>query len=171
MRLLQRLRSGDERALTAIFDLHAPAVTRYAWALAAHRSDAEEIVQDTFVSLWRSAPRIRLFSPSLLPWLLVTCRNHGSNARRKRARQGTIELAEGTRAAALDTEAPDSFRWVRSEIAKLDPIDQRVCELCLIEGRSYREVAKLLGTSEGAIKQRVFRTRSRLRKAVLQNEE
>jgi DNA-directed RNA polymerase specialized sigma24 family protein len=49
-------------------------------------------------------------------------------------------------------------------------MDRQVCELCLVEGRPYKEVATLLGSSVGAIKQRVARSRARLRKAVIENE-
>jgi RNA polymerase sigma factor (sigma-70 family) len=68
------------------------------------------------------------------------------------------------------TAAREQLRWVTDEIARLDPLDQRVCELCLVEGRPYKEVADLLGISVGAIKQRVSRARNRLRKVVLDYE-
>ena len=53
--LLRQLASGDDRALSIVFDRHAAAVTRYAWAIAPSRSDVEEIVQDTFVTVWRKS--------------------------------------------------------------------------------------------------------------------
>ena len=58
--LLARLSGGDRQALAALFDRHAGAVTRYAWALAPNRMDVEEIVQDTFLTAWRKSADIRL---------------------------------------------------------------------------------------------------------------
>ncbi|MDO9397166.1 MAG: sigma-70 family RNA polymerase sigma factor [Herbiconiux sp.] len=168
--LLEAAGAGDGRALSTLYDRYAPAVTRYAWALAADRHDVEEILQDTFVTLWRSARRIRLVDSSALPWLLVTCRNHALNLQRKRSRHRSVPLPDELGAAADHSDAADQLRWVLAEIGRLDPIDQRVCELCLIEGRPYKEVAALLETSVGAVKQRVARSRARLRKVVTDDE-
>ncbi|WP_173923306.1 RNA polymerase sigma factor [Agromyces sp. Marseille-P2726] len=171
--LLKRVAGGDQRALAVVFDRYAPAVTRYAWAIAASRMDVEEIVQDTFVTMWRRAGEVTIAETSLLPWLLVTCRNLGRNAARKSARHEADELDETStnRADAVrdhhDAEsARDDLRWVLDEIERLDPIDRRVCELCLIEGMPYAEAAEHLGLSVGAVKQRVSRSRARLKKAV-----
>jgi RNA polymerase sigma factor (sigma-70 family) len=167
--LLTLVGGGDNSALAELFDRHAPAVTRYAWSLATSRFDAEELVQDTFVTLWSSAQRVRI-NASALPWLLVTCRNHARNMARKRARENTAVIRDDDVAPGDSGAARDELRWVMAEISRLDPIDQRVCELCLIEGRPYKEAAALLGTSVGAIKQRVSRVRTRLRKVAFENE-
>jgi len=169
--LVRRMSDGDDRALSAIFDRWAPTVTRYAWALADGRMDVEEIVQDTFVTLWRRSAEITLHDDSLLPWLLVACRNHAMNLRRKRRRSEADELP-------VDLVAPDDgdaqearerLRGVRSEIEALSPVDRQICELCLIEGRSYAEAAPMLGLTVGALTQRVSRTRTRLKKAVIRD--
>ncbi len=175
--LLERLAGGDHGALSIVFDRHAPAVTRYAWAIASSRMDVEEIVQDTFVTVWRRAAEIAIPETSLLPWLLVTCRNLGRNAARKAARHQADELDELRADAAeamrehRDAEAArDELRWVLDAIEQLDPTDRRVCELCLVDGMSYAEAAQLLGLSVGAVKQRVSRSRARLKKAVSLDE-
>ena len=177
--LLERLAVGDQRALSVVFDRHARAVTRYAWAIAASRMDVEEIVQDTFVTMWRKSSEITIAEASLLPWLLVTCRNLGRNAARKAARHQADELDETStnrnRADAVrdhhDAEsARDDLRWVLDEIERLEPTDRRVCELCLIDGMPYAEAATQLGLSVGAVKQRVSRSRARLKKAVTLDE-
>lgn len=175
--LLERLAVGDQRALSVVFDRHARAVTRYAWAIAASRMDVEEIVQDTFVTMWRKSSEITIAEASLLPWLLVTCRNLGRNAARKAARHQADELDETStnRADALRDyheaeSARDDLRWVLDEIERLEPIDRRICELCLVEGAPYAEAAKQLGLSVGAVKQRVSRSRNRLKKAVTLDE-
>lgn len=175
--LLTRLTMGDQRALAALFDRHAVAVTRYAWAMAASRMDVEEIVQDTFVTAWRKAPAIALADASLLPWLLVTCRNLARNAVRKAARrpaEGFDELdsarSDALRESHREEAVRDELRWVLDEIARLEPVDRRVCELCLIEGVPYTDAAAMLGMSTAAVRQRISRSRVRLRKAVTFDE-
>ncbi|WP_440708231.1 RNA polymerase sigma factor [Herbiconiux sp. YIM B11900] len=168
--LLARLVTGDRGALSAIFDRHAASVTRYAWALAESKMDVEELVQDTFFTIWQKGSTITLPDSSLLPWLLVTCRNHGLNLRRRREKHRHDELPDELTADVHDTDARDQLRWVLDEIGRLDPLDRRICELCLIDGRSYSEAAELLGLTTGAVKKRVSRTRARLRKAVTDDE-
>jgi len=166
--LVRRTSTGDRHALATIFDRYAPAVTRYAWAMVDSKPDVEEVVQDTLVTMWRRSAEIVLHDDSLLPWLLVTCRNHAMNLRRARARHAADELPLDL--VDLDQEdageARERLRWVRAEIAALSPLDQQVVELCLVEGRSYAEAASALGISVGSLTQRVSRSRSRLRKAV-----
>ena len=92
--LLRGLVGGDQRPLSILFDRHAAAVTRYAWALASNRQDVEEIVQDTFVTLWRRADAIAVPETSVLPWLLVTCRNTAANLARRHLRNRADELPD-----------------------------------------------------------------------------
>ena len=175
--LLRRLAGGDQRALSIVFDRHAAALTRYAWAIAPSRMDVEEIVQDTFVTVWRKSAEIVIPEASLLPWLLVTCRYLAMNAVRKAARSHADELDEDSSSHADFVRdhhhaeaARDELRWVLDEIERLEPIDRQVCELCLVDGVPYAEAAQLLGLSVGAVKQRVSRSRARLKKAVTLDE-
>lgn len=176
--LLERVASGDQRALAVVFDRHAPAVMRYAWAIAASRMDVEEIVQDTFLTVWRKASEIVIAEASLLPWLLVTCRNFGMNAIRKAARNRAEPFDEIVAPRADDAireyhdaeAAREDLRWVLDEIERLEPIDRQVCELCLVDGLPYAEAAERLDLSVGAVKQRVSRSRARLKKAVTLDE-
>ncbi|MEI5585065.1 MULTISPECIES: RNA polymerase sigma factor [unclassified Agromyces] len=176
--LLERLAGGDQRALAVVFDRHAPAVTRYAWAIAPSRMDVEEIVQDTFLTVWRKASEILIAEASLLPWLLVTCRNFGLNAVRRAARNRAEPFddhvaPDGGSAIRRyhDAEAArEDLRWVLDEIERLEPIDRQVCELCLVDGLAYAEAAEQLDLSVGAVKQRVSRSRARLKKAVSLDE-
>jgi RNA polymerase sigma-70 factor (ECF subfamily) len=168
--LARRLASGDRAALATAFDRFAPTLTRYAWAIAGSRQDVEEIVQDTFLTLWQRADGLQLPTGSLLPWLLVVCRNHARNTGRRTAKNAGDELPAELAAPGDTTEASEQLRWVRDEIAALPETDRRICELCLLQGYSYAEAAQLLGLSVGAVTQRVSRSRRRLKKAVTHDE-
>jgi RNA polymerase sigma factor (sigma-70 family) len=168
--LTRRLADGDRTALADAFDRFAPTLTRYAWAHAERRQDVEELVQDTFLTLWQKAATIDLATSALLPWLLVVCRNHARNQARRLAKAAGDELPSGLLAPSDADEARERLRWVRDEIAALAPVDRRICELCLLEGHPYAEAAQILGLSVGAVTQRVSRSRARLRKAVMHDE-
>lgn len=167
--LLNRTANGDRRAFVVLFDRHSRAVTRYAWALVSDQMDVQEIVQDTFFTTWSKAGRVTIAESSALPWLLVTCRNHALNLRRKRASSRTETLPDELADVAANDDrvvAAQRLRWVMDEIEALDDIDRRICELCLIEGRSYSEAAAILGKTVGAVGKRLERARTRIRTAV-----
>jgi RNA polymerase sigma-70 factor (ECF subfamily) len=170
--LLARSATGDTGAFAELYDRHSAAVFRYAWGALRQNSDAQELLQDTFVTAWSRRFQIQLSRESLLPWLLVTCRNHANNLRRRNAYRASVPLAEGDAPpdAAETEDARDRLRWVMEAIDALPPEDRRVCELCLIEGLSYREAARPLGSSASAIGKRLERARMKLRKAVSENE-
>ena len=167
--IVRALAAGDRAALAQVFDRHAAAMTRYVWAIVDDRHDVEEVVQDAFLLLWQRAETLELPAESLLPWLLVVCRNLARNAGRKRSRHRADELPEMLAAPAEHADAVETLRWVRSEIAALPELDRRICELCLLEGRSYAEAAAALGLTVGAVTQRVSRNRRRLGKVVMRD--
>ena len=105
--LLSRAVSDDEAALALILRRYATAVTRYAWALVGNQADVEEVVQDTFLTFWRKAESILLPDHSLLPWLLVTCRNLSMNLNRSRFRYSTDQLSDDLLASYLGPFVPD----------------------------------------------------------------
>ncbi|WP_439691792.1 RNA polymerase sigma factor [Curtobacterium sp. SP.BCo] len=161
---------GDRDAVTTLFDRHAETMTRYTWALVRRRMDVEEIVQDAFLTLWQKADTVDVPGESVLPWLLVVCRNHAANLVRQQRRHEGVDLPDELAAPEPDDDARERLRWVRAEIDALAPLDRRVCELCLIEGRSYAEAAEVLGMTIGAVTQRVWRSRARIKKAVTNDE-
>jgi len=95
--LLRRTAIRDERAFAMLFDRYSRTVTRYAWAWSEDRADVQELVQDTFVTAWTKARRIRLVDGAALPWLLATCRNHALNLARRRTRNRTVEYSDALR--------------------------------------------------------------------------
>ncbi|PZE83246.1 RNA polymerase sigma factor [Curtobacterium sp. MCBD17_032] len=168
--LTRRLAGGDRSALADAFDRFAPTLTRYSWALADSRQDVEELVQDTFTTLWQEADTLQLSTRALLPWLLVVCRGHAEDQARGTVRRAADELPADLVSPPAADEARERLRWVRDEIDALAPLDRRICELCLVEGHSYAEAAAMLGLSVRAATQRVSRSRARLKKAVTHDE-
>jgi len=160
---------GDAEAYTALLDRHSRAVFRYAWGLADERSDVDDIVQETFLVAWRRRRDIGVVGASALPWLLTTTRYVAMNTNRQRRSTRTDEVDEHSgaseawyRQVARD-EAVHQLRWVRAEIAALDSPDRELCELCLLQGRSYDEAASMLGLTTTNARKRIQRSRARLR--------
>ena len=151
--LIERWRDGDERAATAIVERHAPALARFASRLGVV-DDVEELVQDTFVRAFAALDGFRADS-ALRTWLFTIERRLVLDRRRAaKRRAGDVEVDEqyaGSDYDALDGLVADetSQRMVQA-ISRLSRMQREVFTLRVQEGRSYKEIAEILETSEGA---------------------
>lgn len=161
--LLHDFEGGDPAAFDRIYRRHAPAVLRYAWSLARTRAEADDLLQETFLTLWAKRRKVALVDESVLPWLLVTCRNHALNLRRSLARRREIPLDELGELAAHDGS---DLAWMSEVLDTLTPVDRRLCELLLVDRLSYKDAAQLLELSESAVGKRLQRAKAKLRKVV-----
>jgi RNA polymerase sigma-70 factor (ECF subfamily) len=151
--LIARWREGDERAATALVERHASALGRYVASLG-ERDGAEEVVQDTFVRAFSSIDTFRGDS-SLRTWLFTIARRLVVDRRRAfRRRKDNTELDEAdasTEYTALDGMiATEARNRVWGAVGKLSPTQREVFLLRVNEGLSYREIAEVAGTTEGA---------------------
>lgn len=160
--LIERAVRSDRGAFATLVERHSKAVYHYAWGLTRDRTDAEDLTQDVFVTAWRKLRELRVVDASALPWLLVTTRNHALNHSRKR--RVNVSLDESLVAARDDRR--EELHWALAEVAKLGGTDQRLVQLCLIEGYGYAEAARQLGLSTSAVAKRIERVRIALRAAV-----
>lgn len=159
--LLAHAQQGGVEAFARLYERHAGAVLRYCWARTGTREAGEDLTQDAFVVAWSKRRSATIVDDSLLPWLLTISRNLIANHLRRAARRQHEELRDTDGAAA--SEDLDLALWIQTELARLSPIDQELCRLCLVDGLSYRDAAAALGTSEAAVGKRLQRLRARLR--------
>jgi RNA polymerase sigma factor (sigma-70 family) len=160
--LLAAIRAGERTAFDACYERHAPTLARYAWSRLGARDLVEEVLQETFLTAWRKRTDMRIVDESLLPWLMVVCRNHVNNLQRRRARDRSAPLTTDI----AEPERGDELRWIDAELRKLSSMDQAVCRLCLIDGMTYAQAAAVLGSTPGAVGKRLERARARLRVAL-----
>lgn len=174
--LVAAVATGDGDAYTALLDRHSRAVFRYAWGLADERSDVDDIVQETFLVAWRRRKDIGVVGASALPWLLTTTRYVAMNTNRQRRSTRTDVVDEHSGASeawyrqVAHDEAVQQLRWVRAEIAALDSPDRELCELCLLQGRSYDEAAAMLGLTTTNARKRIQRSRAKLKSSRAMHE-
>jgi RNA polymerase sigma-70 factor, ECF subfamily len=154
--LVARWLGGDERAATLIVERHAQALARFGASLLRGdgRGQVDELVQDTFVRAFQSLADFRGES-SLRTWLFTIERRLFLDLRRaERRRPDADEIGEGdaaTEFTALDTVvAGETEGQIRAAIEGLSPLQREVFLLRVTEGMSYKEIAGVLGTTEGA---------------------
>jgi len=160
MRLVQR---GDARAFEAVYDRHGAAAFSLAYRIAGNRTVAEDIVQEAFLSVWRSAVRYSPDRGSLRSWLLSVVHNRAIDSIRRSvvhdSRRASAEGIEERKAAPelTDVEAfrREEAQTVRSAMERL-PADQlRVIELAYFGGFTHTQIAEMLGMPLGTVKGRM----------------
>ena len=151
--LIERWKTGDSRAATELVGRHADALARFAVS-SGERAEIEELVQDTFVRAFSSIDSFRGES-SLRTWLFTIERRLMLDRRRAERRQRTtvpVEAADAvTEYDALDSlMAEEAENRVRKAVEALSPMQREVFLLRVEQGLSYREIAEVVGTTEGA---------------------
>ncbi|MDM4762185.1 sigma-70 family RNA polymerase sigma factor [Galbitalea sp. SE-J8] len=170
--LFERLRDGDREALGELYRRHSRAVYAAAIGVLRARQEAEEILQDTFVTMWHRRGAISLVGESTLPWLVTTSRFLALNRARSISRRRTDSVndpdAIESRRRSPDDEAALSELRARLEsaIAGLPELDRSIVALCLSEDYTYKEAAVRLGVSQATVRNRLGRLRVRLRAAL-----
>ena len=165
--LLQRIAERDTNALEAIYDRHAQVVFNLINRIVQDRAVADEIMHDTFWTIWKNAHSYRS-SGTAAAWMYRIARNRSlDELRREKARPQAVstssEEPEQERTLvdtdALSVEDLAEHGWKRRHLrhALADiPVEQRQClELAYFEGYSQSEIATQMGTPVGTVKTRM----------------
>ena len=151
--LIEQWQHGDSRAATLLVERHAEALARYA-ASQGEWEDVEELVQDTFVRAFGSLGQFRGES-ALRTWLFTIARRLILDRRRAQRRERVMvpadETSVTTEVTPLDMMlAEEAGERVRTAVERLSPTQREVFALRVNEGMSYSEIARVVGTTEGA---------------------
>ncbi|HEV2092067.1 MAG TPA: sigma-70 family RNA polymerase sigma factor [Rubrobacter sp.] len=153
--------AGDARAFAALYDRHSRAVYSLAWRMMGERQSAEDLAQDAFLKVWRSAGTYRAHRGSARAWILSVVRNRGvdrlrSQATRRRTREVAEAEAPRPQPNEVFTQAWRNHRRGRTLVALRDlPREQReVLALLHFWGLTQAEVSERLGLPLGTVKGR-----------------
>jgi RNA polymerase sigma-70 factor, ECF subfamily len=167
--LLQACAGGDKTALHSLYKETASQLFGLALRILRNRELAEEIVQDSFVLVWRNA---HTFDPSrgaAMAWLGRIVRNRCIDVIRQRGREtpldpASIERLEDPVSSPADLAALSSdARRLHHCLEELEENPRKVLKLVYYEGMTYDEVAARLGVPLGTVKSWVRRSLIRLR--------
>jgi RNA polymerase sigma-70 factor (ECF subfamily) len=170
-----RLRRREPEAFERLVREHQDRLFDFSLRMLGDRGEAEDLVQDVFVSVHQALPRFRE-DAALGTWLLRVTRNHCLNRLkylRRRGRGRSEELGEVEEAALRDAaggpEGPDEALGaarqrarVQRAIQALEPEQRALVVLRDIEGLAYEEIAEVAELPLGTVKSRLHRARERL---------
>lgn len=166
--LLAGVANGDATALAELFDRHGRVAYGLALRVVRDADLAEDVVQEAFLSVWRSAHAFDPRRSSGRSWLLVLVHRRAVDVVRFRARRAAERLPEGDGAAATPAAEAAELAWERSRVtsalAQLPERERRVLELAYYGGLTQAQIAARLGVALGTVKSRTFSALVRLRR-------
>jgi RNA polymerase sigma-70 factor (ECF subfamily) len=166
--LVIRAQSGDVEAFEALYRRLAPAVFRHLSHVTGDASVAEDVLQDTFVIVFRRLRWLR--EPSLVrPWVYRIATREAVRRTTARRREGAWQLtdAEWVRVEELSRQPPDRVRLTqqaRDAIGQLPVLSRAVLSLHYLESMPLPAVAALLDVPLGTVKSRLAVGLNRVRR-------
>lgn len=174
--LLRRTAAGDEAAFAALYDHVAPAVYGTVKRVVRDPAQADEVTQEAFLDVWRTAARFDSTRGSAMTWVLVVAhrravdRVRSEESQRRRAER--LRQAPEVMASAADTDVLDGLDRARvgRAVANLTPMQRQSVELAFYNGHTHAEISNMLDLPLGTVKTRIRDGLIRLRDALEEGE-
>ena len=173
--LLAAMARGDKSALARLYDSLGKPLYSLAYRVTNDASEAQDIVQDVFLQMWRTAGTYDTARGSVFGWAATLTRNRAIDRVRMRKRRAELLAASAPDlqpASAGDHDSSDLL-WlreksgaVRSALAQLASDQQTAIELAFFSGLTQQEIAAKLNEPLGTIKARIRRGLLKLRETL-----
>ena len=168
--LLRQMASGDADAFGRFYERYASLVFTFALRLLGARSDAEDLLQEVFLQVWRQAQSYSPERGSPEAWLITMTRSRAIDKLRSIRRRDISPLSpdqpprlEGGTPVVPPTQASEAKLTVQGVLTKLPEAQRTVLELAYFDGLTQSEIAARLGEPLGTVKTRIRAGLERLR--------
>lgn len=163
--LIEAMAGGDRAALASLYDRHASTLLALGLRILRNRGEAEDLLHDVFLEVWRAAKDYDTSRGRVRTWLVIRMRSRAldvvKSARVSRRTDDDTVVAQVV-AADDPSASPDRAR-VRAALGEV-PADQRaVLELAYFDGLSCSEIADRIAVPIGTVKSRLAAGLSKLR--------
>ena len=157
MRLVARIRAGDQHAMAELYNRYAKVVYGVALRVLQNAEAAEDVLQDVFLQLWRNPDAFDASRGTMAAWLAVISRHRSIDRLRQRRPETDIEeciIACG-RDLSEETERNLVIEKVRQALAEMNPDHRTVLELAFFQGLTHTDIAQKTGEPLGTVKTRI----------------
>jgi len=176
--LADQIREGDGVAYEVLFERHGGAAFSLAYRMCGRRTLAEDIVQEAFLSLWRSGTGYDRARGSVRSWVLSAVHNRaidalrrtGAKAGRDVSDEGIAERLQAPEATDTEVVRRDEARRVRGALEELPPDQRQVIELAYFGGLTHSQIAEVLELPPGTVKGRMRLGLTKMRSALGETE-
>lgn len=160
--LISLVEAADAEAFATLYDRHSRAAFSLAYRMMGERQASEDLAQDAFLKVWRSASSYRAERGSVRTWILSIVHNRGIDQIRSQAsRRRTQEEIEASAPRSQPSEAfAETWRnsqreQVREALGTLPPEQLKILELAYFSGYTHMEISNLLDLPLGTVKGRM----------------
>lgn len=172
--LMGMVADGEAQAFEVIFDRHSGAAFSLAYRMCGRRAMAEDVVQEAFLSLWRSGGRYDRRRGSVRTWVLGVVHNRAIDAfRRGLVREsrnvsddGLADQLPAAERTEVEVVRRDEATRVRSALEGLPREQRQVIELAYFGGFTHTEISDMLALPAGTVKGRMRLGLTKLRMAL-----
>ena len=167
--LVERCQSGDRTAFDALYLHYHQRLLRFCVKRLQERSEAEDVVQETFARAWRALPTF-VGDRRFYPWLTVIAGNLCTDALRRRARLSPLDETTMRTSDMGSYDIEDAVfqavdaKMVTTAFENLKPRHQRVLDLRERSGWSYQRIAQEEGVGVSAVETLLWRARNALKR-------
>jgi RNA polymerase sigma-70 factor (ECF subfamily) len=166
LELLRRIATRDHAALAELYDRHSQLAYSLIMRILRSQSDAEDVLQETFVRVWLRADTYDPLRGSPAAWLLRIARNRAIDRLRARRAQPTVAVPPGADAPSamepITSDTPETALeshttagMVRTALAALTPAQRELIEAAFFEGYTHTALATRFGVPLGTVKTRI----------------
>lgn len=166
--LVRGIAEGDRQALARLYDRYASILLALGLRIVRDRREAEDLLHDVFLEVWRSAKDYDLTRGRVRTWLVIRMRSRAldvAKSARVSRRSGDPDVLERMVADGDVGGSPDRQR-VRAALAELTADQRQVLELGYFEGLSCSQIAERIGIPIGTVKSRLAAGLTRMRQAL-----
>lgn len=171
--LVCRVQDGDLRSFEVLVDRYEAQVTGLCRRMLRDAADAEDVAQETFVSVWRRLGTLK--DPATFrTWMFRLASNACIDLIRRREAQRTTAtdpgdfsgLSGADRTVEQQAETAAAVRHLDTVLATLPPEQRLAWLLYELQGETYAEIGKILQISEGSVRGRIHRARAAIVKGM-----
>ena len=162
--LLTRVASGDRSALNELYLAYHARLRRFLTLLRLQQDSIDEVINDTFLVVWRKAKEFRNAS-QVSTWIIgIAYRTTIKELRRQRRYATWVSLDECTEGCVDSTAETETQDWLQQGLGSLSHDQQLALQLAYDVGYALEEIATLTLVPVGTVKTRLFHARNKLRR-------